>query len=74
MLPPEANGVGGTVRLDAVIGTDGRVLSLVARSGNPVLVPATLDAVQQWVYRPLKINGIPVKVATAIDVLIGQPL
>jgi TonB family protein len=54
IYPPEANGVEGTVILDAVIGKDGRILSLAARSGDPVLVKAALDGVQQWAYRPMK--------------------
>ena len=68
IYPAEANGAEGEVSLDAVIGTDGRVLSVSFRSGDPVLANAALAAVRQWAYRPLKVNGIPVEVATEIDV------
>jgi TonB family protein len=68
----EANGVEGEVTLDAVIGKDGRILSVGVRSGDPVLADAALAAVRQWAYRPLHINGIPVEVATDIDLLIKR--
>jgi TonB family protein len=73
VYPTEGNGVEGTVGLDAVIGKDGSILSLDVNSGDPVLAKAALDAVRQWTYRPLKVNGIPVEVATEIDVLIKRP-
>jgi periplasmic protein TonB len=58
----------GVVQLEAVIGRDGRIRSLRATSGHPLLVPAALAAVQQWLYRPTLLNGEPVEVALAIDV------
>jgi protein TonB len=60
--------VQGTVTLVAVIGIDGRVKSLRATSGHPLLVPAALEAVRQWVYRPTTLNGDPVEVESPIDV------
>ena len=41
--------VAGTVRLEAVIGADGRIRQLRLVSGHPLLAPAALDAVRQWV-------------------------
>ena len=58
----------GTVRLEAVISRDGAILDLKAVSGHPMLVPAALAAVRQWVFRPTYLNGEPVEVATEIDV------
>src|SRR4051794_26215097 len=72
IYPTEANGVEGEVSLDAVIGKDGRILSVSVSSGDPVLAHAALAAVRQWAYRPLKINGIPVEVVTDIDVLVER--
>jgi TonB family protein len=72
IYPAEANGVEGEVSLEAVIGQDGRILSVAVRSGDPILANAALAAVRQWAYRPLKINGIPVEVATDIDVLVKR--
>jgi TonB family protein len=58
----------GTVKLQATIGFDGTVKSLEVISGHPLLVPAALDAVKQWVYQPTLLNGNPVEVLTQIDV------
>jgi TonB family protein len=61
----------GTVRLQIVIGTEGRVFSVELVNGHPLLVQATKDAVQQWVYRPTFLNGQPVEVVTTVDVYFG---
>jgi TonB family protein len=58
----------GVVQLNAVIGADGTVKNLQVISGHPLLVPAALEAVKQWVYRPTLQNGNPVEVATQITV------
>ena len=60
--------ISGTVELEAVIGTDGRVHELRALSGSPLLVRAALDAVRQWVYRPYMLNGDPVEMVQPITV------
>jgi len=58
----------GTVRLQAIISRDGRIMSLEVLSGHPLLVQAALDAVRQWGYRPTLLNGEPVEVETSITV------
>jgi protein TonB len=58
----------GTVRLEAVISREGTILNLRAVSGHPMLIPAAIAAVGQWVFRPTYLNGDPVEVATTIDV------
>lgn len=58
----------GAVRLDAVIGKDGRVKKVSTISGNPVLVEAAKGAVVQWVYRPTLLNGEAIEVATEVCV------
>lgn len=58
----------GTVRLEAVISREGTILNLRAVSGHPLLIPAALAAVRQWVFRPTSLNGDPVEVATEIEV------
>jgi periplasmic protein TonB len=60
--------VSGTVRLLGVIGRDGRVERLQVVSGHPLLVPAAVDAVRQWTYRPTLLNGDPVEVMAPIEV------
>ena len=37
-------------------------------SGHPMLVPAAIDAVKQWKYKPYILNGEPVEVDTQITV------
>ena len=60
--------ISGVVRLEAVIGRDGRIESLHVTSGPPFLVEAALAAVRQWVYQPTLLNGEPVEVLTQIEV------
>ncbi len=64
------DGIEGTVLLTAVIGTDGRLLSLAAASASsdPELTSAALDAVRLWTYQPTLLNGQPVEVHTTIAV------
>lgn len=60
--------ISGSVNLVGVIGTDGRIRGLELTSGHPLLVPAALEAVRQWVYRPTFLNGDPVEVIAPICV------
>jgi protein TonB len=59
----------GAVLLHAIISKDGRITSLDALNGDPLLVKAALDAVRQWRYRPTLLNGEPVEVETSITVI-----
>jgi len=59
----------GTVVLHAIISRDGRINALEVVSGPPFFVPAALDAVRQWRYRPTLLNGEPVEVETTITVV-----
>jgi len=52
----------GNVILQAVIGTDGRVESVTVLKSEPLLDRAAIRAVSQWVYKPGKLRGLPVKV------------
>jgi protein TonB len=58
----------GQVKLHAIIARDGRIQSLNAISGHPLLVRAALEAVEQWRYRPYVLNGEAVEVETLITV------
>lgn len=60
--------VQGTVEVLGVIGRDGRVQQLRVVSGHPLLTPAAVEAVKQWVYRPTLLNGEPVEVVAPISV------
>jgi periplasmic protein TonB len=58
----------GAVQLKAIIGKDGVIRELEVVSGHPMLIPAALDAVKQWRYRPYLLNGEAVEVETNITV------
>jgi len=60
--------ISGTVKLAAVIAKDGSIQDLKVISGHPLLIPAALAAVKQWVYQPTLLNNEPVEVSTQIDV------
>ena len=60
--------ISGTVRLSAIISTDGKNAQLHAMSGHPLLVNAAMDAVKRWAYSPTRLNGVPVEVITEITV------
>jgi TonB family protein len=60
--------VQGTVILNADISKDGAVESLKEVSGHPMLIPAAIDAVKQWRYKPYLLNGKPVAMTTQVVV------
>jgi len=60
--------ISGVVHLAAVISANGTIQDLKVISGHPLLIPAALEAVKQWVYQPTLLNGEPVEVQTQIDV------
>jgi len=58
----------GTVVLEGVIGTDGKLQNLRVVRGDPRLTQAALDAAKQWRYKPGRIHGQPVESDTQINV------
>jgi protein TonB len=58
----------GTVLLRAVISREGTIENLQVVSGPPMLVPAAIDAVRQWRYRPYFLNDRAVEVDTQVTV------
>lgn len=60
--------VQGSVRLRAIISTQGTIESLQVIDGHPMLVSAAMDAVKQWRYKPYMLNGQPVEVETTVFV------
>jgi protein TonB len=60
--------VSGIVTLTVFIGADGKVQNLTVVKGDPLLVQAAIDAVKQWVYKPILLNGLPTPVITTIEV------
>lgn len=65
-----AAGAQGAVVLHAVVGMDGKLLSLQVLNSqiHPDLARAAVEAVSQWRYQPTLLNGEPVEVDTSISV------
>ncbi len=72
IYPPsaQADGIEGTVTINAIIATDGvlQIHSMSSNSSNKDFVDAAFTAVKQWRYRPTMLNGSPVEVLTTIDI------
>lgn len=68
--PEEArkNGVQGVVILEAKVDERGRVMDAMILRSIPELDQAAIDAVRQWVYEPLLIDGKPTKVLFTVTV------
>ena len=49
--------IDGVVILDAIVDEHGRVQSLKVLRGHPLLAKAATEAVEQWQYEPLRLNG-----------------
>jgi TonB family protein len=63
----------GTVQLHAVIGDDGKVLSVEPVSGPPLLVEAAAIAVRQWRYGPSLSDGHRVQIQEDITLVFRLP-
>lgn len=68
--PPLARSarIQGPVVLFAVISRAGTIDNLRVLSGHPLLVPAAIEAVREWRYRPYILNSEPIEVETQITV------
>ena len=58
----------GQVTIECRIDTSGRVVDATVLQGHPLLSPAALAAVRQWVYQPTLLNGVPVSVIMTVTV------
>jgi len=58
----------GNVVMEAVISKDGTVQQLHVIKGHRLLRGAAKNAVRNWRYRPYKVDGVPVDVATTVSV------
>ena len=61
-------GVEGDVVLRVSVSEEGRVTELTVLDGPPVLARAAVNAVQQWQYRAVIMNGRPAAVVTTLVV------
>ena len=64
----QRNHIEGTVIIEAIIGTDGRVQDARVIRSAPLLDAAALDAVRQWEYTPTRLNGQPTPVIVTVTV------
>ena len=60
--------VQGEVVLDVAISKEGTIEGLRTLTGHPMLIPAAIDAVKRWRYKPYLLNGKPVPVQTQVTV------
>jgi protein TonB len=60
--------VGGTVHVEATIGSDGKVADARVVKSVPLLDRAALDAVSQWEYAPTRVRGVAVPVVITVAV------
>ncbi len=65
---PEGVRETGTVVLDAVIASDGSVVSLKRMTGPESLAPAAIEAARWWRFEPYRVDGQPVDVETQLSV------
>jgi len=63
----------GAVILDLYISEEGNVTETTLVSGHPLLVPAAIDAVKQWTYKPYSVKGEPVAVKTQVNLSFRLP-
>jgi TonB family protein len=63
-FPPEAREalVSGKVQVQVIISEEGQVIEATAISGPELLREAAVQAARQWVFKPTKLDGAPVKV------------
>jgi TonB family protein len=58
----------GTVLLRTEISEAGKVTNLTLISGHPLLAPAAIEAVKQWMYQPYLQDGRAVAFETQVQV------
>jgi TonB family protein len=66
--PPQAraNRIQGEVVLHAIIDKEGKISEVQVRSGDDTLAQAAVEAVRQWRYKPMLVDGEPKEVDTII--------
>lgn len=67
-VSPDAKHIFGKVLLRVVVDKEGKPSSVKVLQGQPILAAAVLDAVKQWRWRPLVLNGVAVEMETTLTV------
>jgi hypothetical protein len=57
-LPPTLR-VTGSITVDVIIGTDGKVKCVRAQKGHPILKKSAFEAARDWIFTPYEVNGRP---------------
>ena len=67
-FPPLAhqNHISGTVNIEVLIDLQGRVKSITAVHGNPLLTKAAIEALAAWRFQPASVDGNPVEARTTV--------
>ena len=65
-------GIFGAVRMEALVDEYGAVKNVTIVSGDPILAAAAKTAVLKWKYKPATLNGQPIAISVAIQVLFGD--
>jgi TonB family protein len=58
----------GRVSLTCLVGPDGLVEKIEVRNGHPLLIQAATQAVSQWRFKPLVLNGTAVEMETTVNI------
>ncbi|HKT46496.1 MAG TPA: energy transducer TonB [Candidatus Acidoferrales bacterium] len=58
----------GRVSLSCLVGRDGLVERIEVKKGHPLLIQAATEAVAQWKFRPIILNGKAVEMETVINI------
>ncbi len=60
--------IAGSVRVDALVDTNGRVTTMKIVSGPSMLHQAAMDALRQWKYQPATLDGKPVPMHLTVTI------
>jgi TonB family protein len=58
----------GRVSLICLVGTDGLIEKIEVKKGHPLLIRAATQAVSQWKFKPLVLNGKAVEMETSVNI------
>ncbi len=72
-MQARAQRIAGSVVLEIMIALDGSVHNMKTVSGDPILATSARDAVRQWRYRPVLLDGKPIEAEKQITVLFKLP-
>ena len=67
-VAPQQSGSLGLVLFNVLIGIDGHVRQAVAINRTSPYIAEAAQAVMQWVYQPVMVNGIPAETVTVVPV------